>query len=231
MKSSLHPLIAIVGTTGVSKSRLAVELALHIKLRQNAKVINADAMQVYAGLDITTNKMNLQEQRGVEHLLMSFKSPGEQYVVGQWVSDATKVIDNMHEQQEMPIVVGGTAYWIQHLLFPNRLASLPQEDTEPSQQSPLSAGFNEVIKSLPQNLSRIWTSLPSSAPNASTDPAAAHDLHALLSAIDPEVSSSWHWKDSRKVLTSLRVARDHGMKPSDVHASQAEVVSRFVKTI
>ncbi|KZS99235.1 tRNA isopentenyltransferase [Sistotremastrum niveocremeum HHB9708] len=228
MKSPFHPLIAIVGTTGVSKSRLAVELALHIKLRQNAKIINADAMQVYAGLDITTNKMTLQEQRGIEHLLMSFKSPGEQYVVGQWVSDAAKLIDEMHTQQEVPIVVGGTAYWIQHLLFPNRLASLPLGHEASNQPAPLSIELSDSIQSLSTQLKEIWTSLPASAPSASTDPTAAHDLHALLSAIDPTIASRWHWKDSRKVLTSLRVAKDHGKKPSDVHANQAaEVAPRY----
>ena len=94
---SLLPLIAICGTTGVGKSKLAVELALalsrhtagHEGPRYNsARVINADAMQVYAGLDILTNKVSVQEQCGVDHLLMGFKQPGEQYVVGQWVNDA-----------------------------------------------------------------------------------------------------------------------------------------------
>lgn len=85
---ALKPLIAICGTTGVGKSRLAVELALAI----SGKVINADAMQVYHGLDILTNKIQPNEQRGVEHVLMNFKKPGEQYVVGEWVRDATREV-------------------------------------------------------------------------------------------------------------------------------------------
>ena len=94
---SLPPLIAICGTTGVGKSKLAIELALQLfKLKHHewngARVINADAMQVYRGLDVMTNKVPISEQQGIEHLLMGFKNPGEQYVVGQWIQDAMSVV-------------------------------------------------------------------------------------------------------------------------------------------
>lgn len=49
-------------------------------------------MQVYAGMDVITNKVSESEMQGVEHLLMSFKKPGEQYIVGQWVQDAIKMV-------------------------------------------------------------------------------------------------------------------------------------------
>ena len=98
---SLRPLIAICGTTGVGKSKLAIELALALLQAHSAhkyggyagaRIINADAMQVYAGMDILTNKVPAEEQCGVEHLLMGFKRPGEQYVVGQWVRDAVHAV-------------------------------------------------------------------------------------------------------------------------------------------
>ena len=97
---SLRPLIAICGTTGVGKSKLAIELALslsqpserHQHEYRGARIINADAMQVYAGMDIITNKVPLEEQCGIDHLLMGFKKPGEQYVVGQWVKDALQLV-------------------------------------------------------------------------------------------------------------------------------------------
>lgn len=94
---SLRPLIAICGTTGVGKSKLAIELALALSKKRHggysgARIINADAMQVYAGIDILTNKVPAEEQCSVEHLLMGFKHPGEQYVVGQWVKDAMRLV-------------------------------------------------------------------------------------------------------------------------------------------
>lgn len=95
---ALRPLITVCGTTGVGKSRFAIELALKLSKSsghygyQGARIINADSMQVYAGMDIITNKVSEVEMQGVEHLLMGFKKPGEQYFVGQWVSDAIKAV-------------------------------------------------------------------------------------------------------------------------------------------
>ncbi len=105
MPVPLRPLIAICGTTGVGKSKLAIEIALSLSSQTHgcghgaytgARIINADAMQVYAGLDILTNKVPVEEQSGIEHLLMGFKQPGEQYVVGQWVKDAMNLVKWFH---------------------------------------------------------------------------------------------------------------------------------------
>lgn len=104
---ALRPLIAICGTTGVGKSNIAVELALRIRQGglkngwRGAKILNADSMQVYEGLDIITNKMPQEERMGIEHLLMDFKRPGEQYVVGQWVQDAIKLVSNVFYRCEL----------------------------------------------------------------------------------------------------------------------------------
>lgn len=95
---SLRPLITICGTTGVGKSNLAIEIASHLGRSfrsdnwRGARIINADSMQVYRGLDIITNKVPEAERQGIEHLLMGFKAPGERYVVGEWVQDALKAV-------------------------------------------------------------------------------------------------------------------------------------------
>lgn len=91
----LRPLIAICGTTGVGKSNLAIDIAVHLSKSsgsKGARIINADSMQVYSGMDVITNKVPEAERQGVEHLLMGFKRPGEQYIVGQWVQDAIKLV-------------------------------------------------------------------------------------------------------------------------------------------
>lgn len=99
MSGTPKPLIAVVGTTGTGKSQLGIELALALQRQSSlppgldfgrwkgAKVINADAMQVYRGLDIVTNKVTEEEKQGVEHLLMDFKDPSEEYFVSQWIKD------------------------------------------------------------------------------------------------------------------------------------------------
>ena len=95
---ALRPLIAICGTTGVGKSKLAIELALRLSQPskghgwQGARIINADSMQIYAGMDVITNKVPETERQGIDHLLMGIRQPGEQYVVGQWVQDAMRLV-------------------------------------------------------------------------------------------------------------------------------------------
>lgn len=98
VQMSLRPVITICGTTGVGKSKLAVELALRLSERSDQHgwnggvVVNADAMQAYKGFNTITNKIPSGEQAGVEHVLMDFKEPTEQYVVGQWIQDATQAV-------------------------------------------------------------------------------------------------------------------------------------------
>jgi tRNA dimethylallyltransferase len=96
-----RPLIAICGTTGVGKSKLAIEIALELAKEGHchgwigARIINADSMQVYSGMDVITNKVPEADRQGVEHLLMGVRQPGEQYVVGQWVQDATQLVSHV----------------------------------------------------------------------------------------------------------------------------------------
>src|ERR1700761_308973 len=234
--SSFSPLIAIVGTTGVSKSRLAIELARYCASRGttapwlDAKVINGDAMQVYKRLDVITNKLPVDEQENVEHLLMGIREPHEQYIVSDWLSDATSTISQMHKDHKVPIVVGGTAYWIQNLIFGSRLASVSSLDTRVSLPTmpvkpvtlSLSSNLQRSLESLPPELQQLWASMPQVAPRSRTHPEEAYALYSLLAGLDPATAARWHWKDSRHVLTSLKIIRQHGTKASDYLIQQSK---------
>ncbi|KIO13156.1 hypothetical protein M404DRAFT_122728 [Pisolithus tinctorius Marx 270] len=228
MATSLQPLIVICGATGVGKSKLGVELALglanqgHSRWR-GARIINADSMQVYAGLDVATNKISPAEQMGIDHLLMDFKRPGEQYLVGHWVHDAVQAIKETHNRDEIPIVVGGTSYWIQHLLFPNRLASDGPPNPAGDQHSGLfrSPELERSISQLPPDLLGLFDHLPEHAPSAVSHPDDALLLYKLLQALDEPVAARWHWRDTRKVLRALRIIKDQGRMPSEIINEQA----------
>lgn len=95
---SSKPIVVICGTTGVGKSKLGIELALSM-LRgsdkhpyRGARIINADSMQVYVGMDVITNKVPLEERVGVDHLLMDYKQPGEQLTGPEWIKDAMQAV-------------------------------------------------------------------------------------------------------------------------------------------
>jgi len=224
--------IAVVGTTGVGKSRLAVELALSVKsnpidrspgpgLWKNGRVINADAMQTYRGLDIISNRMPPEEQCGIDHLLMNIRGVGDDYVVGEWVHDATDLIEESHQRDAVPIVAGGTLYWIQHLLFPERLASDPKNQSKVSADAVLqSPELSAAISTLPEPLLSLYQHLPDRGSVSSMSEENIYNLHELLRRIDPDMAQRWHWKDSRKVLRSLEIIKESGRLASHVMRDQ-----------
>ncbi|KAK0448357.1 tRNA isopentenyltransferase [Desarmillaria tabescens] len=221
---TLRPLIAICGTTGVGKSKLAIEIAQHIAKQEaweGAEIINADAMQVYTGMDVITNKVTESEMQGIKHHLMGFRQPGEQYVVGQWVQDAMKIINNIHCANKIPIIVGGTSYWIQHLLFPNRLSNEEVTDKKEPQIAVMSEELARSFQALPPELQDLFNSFPEQPPVASVDPEQSLSLHRLLSALDERVGARWHWKDTRKVHRSLCIIRETGRKASEMISNQS----------
>lgn len=95
---SSKPIVVICGTTGVGKSKLGIELALSMSRGSDkhpyrgARIINADSMQVYVGMDVITNKVPLEERAGVDHLLMDYKQPGEQLTGPEWIKDAMQAV-------------------------------------------------------------------------------------------------------------------------------------------
>lgn len=234
VQMTLRPVIAICGTTGVGKSKLAVELALRLSETSDQHgwnggvVVNADAMQAYKGFNTITNKIPLGERSGVDHVLMDFKEPTEQYVVGQWIHDATRAIEEAHDSKKVPIVVGGTAYWIQHLIFPGRLAAEPaqascQDSGSSAGAAPPSDGLSSVLSQITADLRQLYDALPETSPSAADDPAGALALFNLLQALDPVVAARWHWRDTRKVLRNLNIMKDSGRKVSEILQEQSAV--------
>ncbi|KAI0670674.1 tRNA isopentenyltransferase [Trametes maxima] len=222
---SSKPVIVICGTTGVGKSKLGGSRHPY----RGAKIINADSMQVYVGMDVITNKVPFEERCGVEHLLMDYKKPGEQLTGPEWIKDAMNAIEEVHNRDEVPIVVGGTSYWIQHLIFPERMASLEkpgEPTTKPPTRPPYSESFVKALAALPPEMLSLFNNLPQQAPNADDDPTMSHNLHDLLLAMDPLVAQRWHWRDGRKVLTSLRIIEENRRLASEVIKEQSRGIPK-----
>jgi tRNA dimethylallyltransferase len=69
----------------------------------------------------------------------------------------------------------------------------------------------------------LFNALPEIPPSAADEPSAALSLHNLLHALDPEVASRWHWRDTRKVLRNLQIIRDSGRRVSEIFKEQSSV--------
>ena len=135
-------------------------------------------------------------------------------------TDETHQIDETYEKQKLPIVVGGTSYWIQHLLFPDRLPSATS--TSPHSQPPYEAKLAESVSQLAPASKDLLSHLPKMPPSAAGDPEAAFALFALLKELDEPSASRWHWKDTRKVLRSLEIIKETGKRASDVISEQSQ---------
>ncbi|ODA79119.1 hypothetical protein RJ55_04710 [Drechmeria coniospora] len=108
------PLLVILGSTGTGKSDLAVELAT----RFGGEIINADAMQLYRGLPVLTNKLPVPERRGIPHHLLGHIAADEApWDVDDFKREATKAMAEIRARGNLPILVGGTQYYVDSLLF------------------------------------------------------------------------------------------------------------------
>ena len=103
---------AIVGPTGVGKTKTSVLLAKRI----NAQIVSADSMQIYKNMDIGTAKASEDEMCGVKHYMLSVAEPWEEYNVVRYVSEAKEAVNEIFENGFFPLVVGGTGLYADALL-------------------------------------------------------------------------------------------------------------------
>ncbi len=111
------PVLAVLGPTASGKSALGLSLAE----RYAGEIINCDSTAVYRGFDIGTDKVPLDERRGIPHHLIDIADPTEVYTAAQFARDAAAVIRAVHARGNLPILVGGTGFYYRALtrgLFP-----------------------------------------------------------------------------------------------------------------
>ncbi|XDG01815.1 hypothetical protein ABKA04_001430 [Annulohypoxylon sp. FPYF3050] len=190
-----EPLVAIMGTTGTGKSDLAIDLAL----RFNGEIINADAMQMYKGLPVITNQLSHEDQRGVPHHLLADIDPAEPtYTVEVFARKASRLIRDIRSRGKLPIVVGGTHYYIHSLLFEDHLVSYHTIDDD-----------SWRYRSRDENVLQF--------------PILDGPTHLILERlreVDPEMADRWHPDDRRKIQRSLEIFLTTGRRASDIYAQQ-----------
>lgn len=113
MKSNLPRVIVIAGPTASGKSDIAISIAQKL----NGEIISADSRQVYRGMDIGTGKVTKREQRLARHWLLNISSPKRSYNVSYFQRDAKKAIEDILRRGKLPIICGGTGFWIDALVY------------------------------------------------------------------------------------------------------------------
>lgn len=121
----MNKIIVVTGPTAVGKTKLSIELAK----KYNGEIINADAVQVYKGLDIGSAKVTKEEMENIPHYLLDIKSVEEEYNIYEYQKDCRMIISEIISRGKTPILVGGTGLYIKAALYDYKLSKEKENNT------------------------------------------------------------------------------------------------------
>lgn len=175
-----RPLIILTGPTAVGKTDLSIRLAKAV----GGEIISADSMQVYRHMDIGSAKVTSGEMDGVPHHLIDVLDPTEDFNVVIFQQMAKKALEEIYSRGKIPIVAGGTGFYIQALLYDIDFKENPEGD-------------------------RIRQEL-----EALAEERGAEYLHRMLEEVDPESAEAIHSNNVKRVIRALEYFRQTGEKIS-----------------
>jgi len=174
-------LIIITGPTSVGKTNLSIEIAKNIK----GEIVSADSMQVYKGMDIGTAKITPKEMQGIPHHLIDVIEPKQNYNAAIFSEMAEKCIGDIYNRNSVPILVGGTGFYIQAVLYG---VDFTDGDEDPK--------YRELLENRIKN-------------------GEAGLLYKELSLIDPEASAKISCNDHKRIIRALEFYKTSGKKISE----------------
>lgn len=121
----MNKVIVVTGPTAVGKTKLSIELAK----KYHGEIINADAVQVYIGLDIGSAKVTEEEMEGIPHHLFDIKEVNEDYTIYHYQQDCRRLISEIQKRGNTPILVGGTGLYIKAALYDYKLSKEKENNT------------------------------------------------------------------------------------------------------
>lgn len=171
-----RPLIILTGPTAVGKTKASIGLAKAVE----GEIISADSMQVYRHMDIGSAKIRREEMEGVPHHLVDVLEPNEEFHVAKFKQLAQEAAESIYSRGHIPIVVGGTGFYIQALLY----------DIDFSEGEENSAYRNELERFADEN--------------------GAQALHEKLQAVDPKSAEMIHANNVKRVIRALEFYHQTG---------------------
>ncbi len=174
-----RPLLILAGPTAVGKTSVSVELAKEL----NGECISADSVQVYRGLDIGSAKVTEAERQGIPHHLIDVIDPAVNYDVSLFQKMAAEAIEKVYAKDKLPILVGGTGFYIQALLYGIDFSEEPDERQQ------------EIRQQLERE---------------AAEEGGPDRLYARLQAVDPASTEKIHAHNVRRVIRALEYYTLHG---------------------
>ena len=187
------PMFILTGPTAVGKSALSVELAKKI----NGAVISADSMQVYRHMDIGSAKITPEEMQGVTHYMIDELEPDEEFHVVRFVTMAKEYLKEIYADGKIPIIAGGTGFYIQALLY----------DIDFTEQQ-----CDETYRRQLEDLAREH---------------GAEYLHGILREVDPASAEAIHANNIKRVIRALEFYHLSGKKISEHNETERQKQSPY----
>ena len=189
----MKPMIILTGPTAVGKTKLSIELAKAV----GGEIISADSMQVYRHMDIGSAKIRPEEMQGVPHHLIDILEPWEEFNVVLFKKLCEECLEGIYERGRIPIVTGGTGFYIQALL----------RDIDFTE--------NEEDREYRDGLERLAAEK------------GAEELHAMLREVDPASAEAIHANNIKRTIRALEFYHQTGQRISEHNEQERQKSSAY----
>ena len=187
------PMVILTGPTAVGKTALSIRLAKEI----NGAVISADSMQVYRHMDIGSAKIRPEEMQGVKHYLIDILEPEEEFHVVRFVEEAKAALEEIYRNGQIPIIAGGTGFYIQALLYD---INFDGQDCD--------ADYRRELEQIAEEKG-------------------AEYLHQMLEEVDAESAKAIHANNTKRVIRALEFYHVSGKKISENNETEHQKESPY----
>lgn len=189
----MKPLIIITGPTAVGKTEISIRLAKAI----NAEIISADSIQVYKHMDVGSAKVTKDEMQGVPHYLIDELNPDEEFNVTVFKEKADACIDDIYSRGRIPIIAGGTGFYIQSVLYDIKFTET-KNDYEYRHQ------LEEIAREKGTEF-----------------------IHEMLKSVDEKSANDIHHNNLKRVIRALEYYKETGKPISEHNKEQSKNTSPY----
>lgn len=187
------PLVVLTGPTAVGKTNASISLAKAI----GGEIISADSMQVYKYMDIGSAKIKPEEMQGVPHFLVDVLEPTEAFNIVRFKAMATEAMEEIYRRGHIPIIVGGTGFYIQAVLYD---IDFTEQETDHTYREELERYAEEY---------------------------GAEKLHNKLRKVDEKAAEEIHANNVKRVIRALEYYHQTGQKISEHNEKERKKESPY----